>query len=252
MTMDQTLFAAALLDPSLPVPPGVTSARGAPDTTRFAIYRNNVTVSLTKTLGQRFPVTSRLVGEVFFNGMARAFMAKVLPSSPLIFAYGDDFPDFIAGFAPASTLPYLADTARLEAQWTRAYHAADAAPIALEALAAITPERLGATRLQPHPAAAVVRSDYSIGTIWQAHQGTDVAAQTVMAPECVLITRPEIDVQVHVIAEADAIFARLLLSGESLDTAALAGFSKDSAFDFGRAIVGLLSLGAFAGLSQEK
>jgi hypothetical protein len=70
--MDQQAFASALLDPTLPVPDGVTSARGEGDAKRFAVYRNNVAVSLAKALGQRFPVVQRLVGDAFFNGMARA------------------------------------------------------------------------------------------------------------------------------------------------------------------------------------
>jgi len=244
--MDQNSFTKALLDAAQPVPDGVTSARGDIDAARFAVYRNNVAVSLTKALSQRFPVVQRLVGDDFFNGMARAFIATTLPSSPLMFAYGDGFPDFIAGFAPVAALPYLADTARLETFWTRAYHAADVVPLAVEALAALAPERLGGAILTPHPAAALVRSAYSIGTIWQAHQGDAVSVQTVMAPENVILTRPDIDVRVHVIASADAIFAAALLDGESIGEAAAAAFDHDAAFDFGRTIVGLISLGVFA------
>lgn len=250
MTMDQNAFASALLDPTLPVPGGVTSARGEADAARFAVYRNNVAVSLSKALGQRFPVVQRLVGDDFFAGMARAYIATTLPDSPLMFAYGDTFPDFVAGFAPAAALPYLADTARLEAQWTRAYHAADIAPLTVEALAGLAPELLGGARLAPHPAAALVRSAYSVGMIWQAHQGDEVGAQTVMTPESVVITRPEFDVRVHVIVEADAVFAASLLRGDSIGEAAAAAFDADPTFDFGRAIVGLTSLGAFAGLAS--
>ncbi len=248
--MDQNAFASALLDPTLPVPDGVTSARGEIDAARFAVYRNNVTVSLCKALGQRFPVVQRLVGDDFFNGMARAYIATTLPDSPLMFAYGDSFPDFIAGFAPAAALPYLADTARLEAQWTRAYHSADMAPLTVEALAGLAPELLGGATLVLHPATALVRSAYSIGTIWQAHQEDAVGAQPVMTPESVVITRPDIDVKVHVIAEADAVFAAALLRGQTIGEAAAAAFETDPAFDFGRAIVGLTSLGAFAGLAS--
>ncbi|CAN7450775.1 HvfC/BufC family peptide modification chaperone [Aminobacter sp. LjRoot7] len=249
--MDQETFTKALLDAGQPVPDGVTSARGEADAARFAVYRNNVAVSLSKALSQRFPVVQRLVGDDFFNGMARAFIATTLPDSPLMFDYGDSFPDFITGFTPAAALPYLADTARLEAQWTRAYHAADVIPLAVGALAAIAPERLGNTTLVPHPAAALVRSNYSIGTIWQAHQGDEVSVQTVMAPENIVITRPDIVVQVHVIAEADAAFATALLRGDRIGEAAAAAFDTNPAFDFGHAMVGLVSLGTFAGFADQ-
>lgn len=245
--MDQNAFAAALLDPSLPVPAGITSARGEPDATRFSVYRNNVVASLSRALGQRFPVVRRLVGDDFFNGMARAFLKVSLPPSPLIFAYGDTFPDFIAGFAPAAALPYLADTARLEAIWTRAYHAGDATPLPAERLLAIAPEHLAQIRLVPHPAAALLQSDFAIGTIWQAHQAETVGALSVAEPESVLVTRPAFDVRVHVIPAADACFAVALFAGETLGEAASIAFGEDPAFDFGRALLGLASLGALSG-----
>ncbi|MBN9025597.1 MAG: putative DNA-binding domain-containing protein [Rhizobiales bacterium] len=249
--MDQSAFAAALLDPSLPVPSGVTCARGEPDATRFSIYRNNVVASLSRALGERFPVVRRLVGDAFFNGMARAFLTASLPQSPLIFAYGDTFPDFIAGFAPAAALPYLADTARLEAIWTRAYHAADATPLPVERLLAIAPERLPLVRLSPHPAAALARSAFAIGTIWQAHQAEAVGSVAAMAPECVLVTRPVFDVRVHVVPPADGVFADAVFRGEALGEAAAIAFARHPDFDFGHALLGLASLGAFAGSPSQ-
>ena len=121
----QDEFAEALLHSGLPVPHGVTTSRGQADASRFAVYRNNVFVGLTKALSQRFPVTERIVGTEFFAGMSRMFARDHKPATPLIMNYGDAFPEFIEGFEPASALPYLADLARIEAAWTRAYHAAD-------------------------------------------------------------------------------------------------------------------------------
>ncbi len=70
----QASFAAALLDAGKPVPEGVTSHTGNQPARRFAVYRNNVVASLVKALGARFPVVSRIVGEEFFNAMARVFV----------------------------------------------------------------------------------------------------------------------------------------------------------------------------------
>lgn len=63
-------------------------------------------------------------------------------ASPLMFEYGDDFFDFVAGFAPAKGLAYAADVARIEAAWSRAYHAEDVAVLTIADLAALAPERL--------------------------------------------------------------------------------------------------------------
>lgn len=240
----QAAFAASLLRPGSPSPAGVTTARGGPDAARFAVYRNNVFVGLTRGLAQRFPVTERLVGADFFRGMARAFAEDHRPASPLLFAYGDDFPDFIAGFPPAAGVPYLADVARLEASWTDAYYAADAASLDPAALAGLAPDVLATARLVPHPATRLVRSQYPVGSIWAAHRGDALAPPPGWRPEATLVTRPEMAVRVHVLPTSHAGFATALLAGVPLIQAAETA-SCDPGFDFGPALVGLVSLGAF-------
>jgi hypothetical protein len=241
----QAAFAAALLDPTLPVPAGVSSARGTADAKRFAVYRNNVAVSLIKALAGRFPVVAKLVGADFFAGMARSYIARTRPSSPLLFAYGDDFADFVAGFAPAASVPYLADVARLEAACTRAYHAANAEPLGLSALAGLDTHELADARLAPHPAAALIGSRFPVGSIWQAHQSGAEARLEARGGETVLVVRPEYEVRVHVLPDRDAIFAAALLAGEVIGEATRLAAIAERDFDFGTALAGLVSLGAF-------
>jgi len=59
------------------------------------------------------------VGEEFFGAMAAAFVLECPPRSPVLASYGDELPEFIAGFASARDLAYLPDVARLEAAHTR-------------------------------------------------------------------------------------------------------------------------------------
>jgi hypothetical protein len=246
----QDAFAQALLHTGAGMPDGVTSARGEPDALRFAVYRNNVFVGLTKALEKRFPVTARLVGEEFFAGMARAYADAHKPQSPLLFLYGDGFADFIAGFPPAGGVPYLADVARVEAAWTRAYHAADAEPLTAAGLAAIAPEALGGTRLARHPSAELVLSAHPAGSIWAAHQAESVEPVPDWRAEAVLVVRPGMDVSVHVVPARDAVFAAALLAGETLAEAAQRAVEAGAGFDFGAALVGLVSLGAFGAIGN--
>lgn len=248
-TVSQAEFAAALFDPQL-LPAGLTTARGLPDARRFDVYRNNVMVALIGALEQRFPVARRLVGDDFFRGMARAFIAVSKPASPLIFRYGDDFPIFIAAFEPARPVPYLADVARLELAWSLAYHAADAAPLALAALAEIAPEALPTAKLVPHPSAALVNSPWPVGSIWEAHRHDPVAAVAHPGPETILVARPEADVNVHILPRQDARFAESLFAGMPLGAAAEAA-AQDENFEFGTALVGLVSLGAFQSIQTS-
>ena len=247
----QQQFATALLEPGA-TPAGITTARGTPDPARFAVYRNNVIASLGKALEQKFPVTARLVGDEFFRGMARAFIARHRPHSPVIADYGDDLPAFIESFEAAAPVPYLADVARIEMLWTRAYHAADAVPIDVEALAGIAAEALPATKLGRHPSAALIRSAYPAGSIWAAHHRDVLEPIGHSRPETILVVRPDADVTVHVLPPEDAAFAEALFGGATLGAAAEQAAAADAAFDFGTALVGLIGLGAFCSLIPER
>ena len=95
-------FAAALGEPSAP-PPAMTHGRmGAPDARRFAVYRNNVAVGLIGALEARYPVSRRIAGDDLFRAMARAFVRAHRPRSPVMIAYGEEFPEFMADYLGAA------------------------------------------------------------------------------------------------------------------------------------------------------
>jgi Putative DNA-binding domain len=98
-------FAAALGEPSTP-PPAMTHGRmGVPDTRRFAVYRNNVAVGLIGALEARYPVSRRIAGDDVFRAMARAFVRAHKPRSPVMIAYGEAFPEFVADYLAGETAP---------------------------------------------------------------------------------------------------------------------------------------------------
>lgn len=243
-------FAAALLDASRPVPAGVTSARGEADALRFAVYRNNVHVSLVEALNRIFPVTQALVGAEFFRAMTRVHVGENKPRDPVLIRYGADFPAFIERFPPAASLPYLADVARLELARNDAYHAADANTLSASDLAVLKPARLVSARFVPHPAARLVESRHAVGSIWNAHQDGTPARVEVGRTEAVLVTRPKLDLHMTILPARDVVFTRSLLAGDTLADAATRA-EPDAAFDAGRALAGLLSLGAFAAIRDE-
>ncbi|MBV8795232.1 MAG: putative DNA-binding domain-containing protein [Hyphomicrobiales bacterium] len=91
-------FAAALDDPSAATPAMTRGRMGAPDARRFAVYRNNVAVGLIGALEARYPVSRRIAGEDLFRAMARAFVRAYRPRSPVMIAYGGEFPEFVAEY----------------------------------------------------------------------------------------------------------------------------------------------------------
>ncbi len=241
---------AAIRDPSLPVPAGIRASRARPDAPtdkRFAVYRNNVVVGLVDALAARFPATQALVGETFFRAMARAFALGNPPRVRVMTTYGDDLPDFIRAFPPAATLPYLGDVAALEASLAHAYHAPDAEPIALDALAALAPETLGSITLTLHPSARIVASPYPIVTIREQNLGdaADASPPEMTRAERALVVRPRFDVAVHRLPPGADTFALALQDGATLGAAAERASAADG-FDLGPTLATLFSAGAMA------
>jgi hypothetical protein len=240
----QRAFAGALLDAEMPVPESVTSSHTAAREKRFAVYRNNVVVGLIDALASRFPATLRIVGEEFFRAMARLYVAGYPPRTRLMMYYGDDFPEFIAGFIPAAEMPYLADVARLEAARTLAYHAADAMPLDPGYLRSVGPSALENLRIQPHPSAQIVRSEHPVVTIWAMNAGERELGEIAQwHAEDALIVRPELEVFVRSLPPGGATFLGDLFAGETLLNAAGRAQQAAGDFDLASNLAGLISSG---------
>lgn len=252
---DQRLFAAALLDPDAPCPAGLTAWNGSDPTRRFAVYRNNVVVSLIDALADTFPVALALVGEEFFRAMAGIFVRGAPPGSVLLAEYGTGFPDFIVAFEPARSVPYLADVARLEMLRVRAFHAADADPISPEqiARALADPERLPALRATCHPSLSVLRSDYAVASLWAAHQGHgDLAQVDPFVPESALVVRVGLDVQVIALPPGGDALVASLADGLPLGQAAALALAASEDFDLTAQLAMLLRVGALTALTPKE
>lgn len=217
-------FAGGLADGRLP--PGLTAGDPAEADRRFAVYCNNVAVGLSEALARRFPAIRRLVGETFFRALARAYIAVEPPPSPVLLAWGEGFPAFLDGFPPLAAYPYLGDVARIEWARGRAFHAADAEPLAPAALAAALADPATA-RLALHPSVQVLTLRYAAVTIWRANR-RDGAPGPLRADgaEIALILRdPSFEVPVRAIGAADAAFVRAVAAGATVLAAVEAGLA---------------------------
>jgi hypothetical protein len=242
-------FVAAIDDPSAATPAMTRGRMDAADTRRFAVYRNNVAVGLIGALEARYPVSRRLAGDDLFRAMARAFAHARKPRSPVMIAYGEEFPEFAAAFLAAAAagagLAGLPDVARLENAWVDAYHTEDASVATVGELAALSPDRLPGTRIAFHPAARLLRFATPAASVWASAQTSNgPAAPTEEIGEDAVITRPGSDVYVRVLPPLGYDFALRLRGGATLIEAAAA--LNDPAFDFGTHLVGLLESGAVA------
>ncbi len=242
-------WSAALLDPTLPCPPGLVVWDASDATRRLAVYRNNVLGSLIDGLATSFPVVQALVGEDFFRAMAAVFVRAAPPRSAVLARYGDGFASFIAGFAPAGGLRYLPDIARLEHARIQAFHAADAPVLtAADAAPALNlGERTGELRLVCHPAMHLVRSAHPVVALWAAHQDdADIALADIDLDqaESALVLRPALTVHVIALTPGAAAFARVLRSQADLASAAADAAQADPGFDLSATLSLLLVQGA--------
>lgn len=247
----QAEFAAALLDPQRPCPDGLFSANGADPASRFAVYRNNVQSSLINALADSYPVVLQLVGEEFFRAMGGIYVQNSPPLSPLMNGYGHDFAAFIEGFAPAASVPYLADVARLERLRVMAYHAADAQPVGHEQIAAALadPQALSELTVELHPSLNLLNSACAVVAIWAAHQQeATLAGIDPNQGQHALVLRNGLDVEVFAIDQGASAFIQNLQNGQSL----MQALEAVPAFDLSQTLALLISRNAITHLHNNK
>jgi hypothetical protein len=249
--MQQQAFAKALLDPHAPMPDFVRTPQDSDAPTRFDVYRNNVHASLIDALLAVFPVTARLVSEESFRVLARAYLRTDLPQHAALHDYGAGLPDFLPGFDADASPPYLPDVAMLELLWWQSEGAADAMPPGAQSLALLDGTQLLSMRAHLHPATRLLASSHPVHAIWAAHQQHgDPAPPSHWDAECVLITRPDAQVQVQDIDIATHAFIASLGKGATLEQAALAALDLDPSFDLGATLLRITAAGALLELQR--
>jgi hypothetical protein len=216
---------------------------------RLRIHRNNTLLGLVDPLAAAFPVVAALVGPEFFERMAIDFIRAFPPKRPDLLSYGQDLPGFIALYPPAASLPYLADMARLELALSFAYHAADAEPLAPQALQGFPAQRLEQLRLQPHPSLRFVASDYPLLAIWQAHQeegGLDRPIALAQGGVMLLVYRPQAETLIRPVSRGAFALVMALATGQDLAGATQSALTSDPDFSLIDELAGLLAAQLFS------
>ena len=212
---------------------------------RLNVYRNTFIANLTTALRLVYPAIHRLVGAPFFESAARLFIEAQPPQSAWLDEYGGGFPEFLAGFAPAASLPYLPGVARLERAVNTSLHAADAAPLDLSRLASIDPADHDHIAFVPHPSVGFVTADYPADAIWRAvlsQVDAAIAAVDLAAgPAWLLVERCATGIEVMRLTEPEWRFAAELCTSRPLQEAIEAAPEIDAA----SVLAGHLAAGRF-------
>jgi hypothetical protein len=216
-----------------------------PAAQRLHIHRHHILDSLAAALAATFPTVQAVVGAEFFRGLARAFIARSLPTQPVLAEYGAGFPAFIAGHDVARNLPYLADVARLDWALNLAFHAPAGGRLVAADLAALPADQLPSLRLSLAPGTVLVCSTYPLDRIWAASQPEAAADPVDLAAggvRLLVLRRPD-DAAFVSLSAAEAAFVAGL--GERLTLEEAAGRAAPG-FDLSAGFARLLGLGVFA------
>lgn len=240
---NQTDFRAGLLNAERPTPEGLFDGLGNAAGRRYAVYRNNVTQSLVEAMKTAFPLVRKLIGAQNFDSLALLFVRQHPPSSPLMMHYGAAFPAYLEAFEPLRHIGYLPDAARFDVAIRTSYHAADAAPLDAQTMAALSPDTLASLKLHPAPATRVLRSRWPLYDIWQFNF-VEGASKPAATAQDVMITRPQFDPQPHLLPKGAADWLDMLAKGHALEAANDATLAQHPDFDLAESLTLMLQTGA--------
>lgn len=209
---------------------------------RFAIYRNNVTHSLTTALGDLYPTVKKLVGDDFFLATATAYIRSNPPQQAAMVWFGESFPEFLSKFEHTRSLPYLSDVAKLELCRHQSYHAPDAQPLGADFFRDWQTDALVSAHAIMHPACRILGSQFPILTIWQTNQEDDSEDGDIHLDqsEYVLIHRPYYEVDSWSVDRGTICFLEALKQQQSIGQALEQAMLSDDHFDPSAAVAHLI------------
>jgi len=206
---------------------GAVSEQGARLLRGWQAYQANGGASAERALAARYPTVQAMLGEESFAALARAFWQADPPQRGDLAEFGEALPGFIAASDQLADVPYVADSARLDALVARCERSADVGydTASLALLAQHDPAEL---TLALVPAVGLLSSDWPAASLWLAHRPGDEAARHLDAArealatgrgEHALVWRDGWRAQVQPVGEADARWTQALLEDRSLSEA---------------------------------
>jgi hypothetical protein len=202
--------------------PPLAALLAAPWQRGLAAYRTNAGALAERALLAAYPVVAALIGEDSFAPMARQFWFEHPPERGDLACWGEALPGFLAGEPQLADVPYLADVARVEWALHCSAGAPDAAPFApasFALLAELAPDQL---TLRLPPGTALLRSDWPVVSLVNAHvqqePAFDTVAERVQARqgEVALVWRQGLRPHLAACTQAEAALIEALLAGQSL------------------------------------
>jgi uncharacterized protein len=212
---------------------------GAAVLQRLGVYRGNMVGACGKALSGTYPVVAKIVGEPFFEGLAREYLRRHPSVSGDLNEFGASFAEFVSAFPHTRDLPYLPDVARMEWLAHRAYYAADAAPLDLARLAGLAEDDAPALRFALAPSCALLESRWPLARLWEVHQDGYAGEPSVdfeAGSGRILVHRRGFRVAVHALSPGAYRFLERAREGRPLGELLDAALAEEPGFDLGAAL----------------
>jgi hypothetical protein len=246
----QQQFAQALLQPSAAVQTSVLFKVHPYQDDRLALYRGNLKAIWTSALKNAYPVLHQLVGDDYFEQVARAFGRACPSESGDLNQFGARLTEFLQTIPDAADYPYFSEVAALEWQIHRAYYAADADAASLADLlqaVAAAEQDVQSVQLELHPASRLYTAEWDSVAIWLAHQAnTEEKSPENIRQTCYgLIHRSNWSVRLQPLGKAAWLALTVLQKGGSLGAALEAALDEDDGFDINANVQSWFASGLF-------
>lgn len=242
----QARFAAAIL--------GAPDAPDFATAPQFAVYRNTAPKAAIDALRANYPTVARLLGASVFDGAALSFLHHFPPTSPILAAYGEPFPEFLADSELPEGLLFLPDIARIDRAATECHLAADAGILDPHTLAGIAPDQWTKISLTLHPACRFDWFDTGVASLWLAIRSACAASDR--APDAraegIVLARPNGGVEARVIAYDEYLFLAALAEELSVGAAAMRALEASPGCDLAALFARLIGNGVFSKIEIKR
>lgn len=148
------------------VMPHINESAKVPAATRLRIYSNAYRWRLVEGLGGNYPQLQALLGDEAFAALALEYLDAHPSKHFSVRWFGSELEAYLRETRP--TQPWFAELAQWEWALAAAFDAADVAPVAIDALANIEPERWWTLRFDLHPSLQQLTLRTNAGAIFKA------------------------------------------------------------------------------------
>jgi hypothetical protein len=220
---------------------------------RLEIYRRHYRESFRRHLRGRYPTLEWLLGTDVMVELADALLRKHPPRAPSLAEYGAELIDLVAARRDRHPA-WLSYVARLDWHLGSLSVAVEEPPLAIAALAELSPETLLDARLRLQPGLVLMQADWPVDQLVHLRLGGGAPDRLQFDPlaVCLELRGGRGKFALQRLAQPDYAFRRALRDGRRLGIAAERALGADRSFDLSSALARLFAEGLVAAIPAHE